>query len=283
MIRQIDGAYIAAQVRLVRQLHRGSILILEGERDAAVFEELVGKDCCDIEIGFGKANVVDALDRLEDEGFPGVVGIIDADFHRLIAKQYHLENLLLTDKHDLDLTIFASKAFDKYIREHADKRLCEEVFSADLVAVRDRVLKAALPLSCCRLVSEFRRLRLNFNDLRLDELVSEDDLSIDCDELISRVLQRSSGRCTEANLKAYVQRELLKQHDAYQLTNGHDAAAILGIALRKLIGHRRVPQTWGSEIEAGLRLAFDREKAEDTEIISDLKQWGANSVGYRIF
>lgn len=76
MIKQIDGAYVAAQVRLVRQVHKGAILILEGETDALIFDELIDKNSCEIEIGFGKSNVVDALDRLEDEGFTGIVAVM---------------------------------------------------------------------------------------------------------------------------------------------------------------------------------------------------------------
>jgi Protein of unknown function (DUF4435) len=283
MIKQIDGAYVAAEVRFVRQLHKGTILILEGETDALIFDELIDRNCCEIQIGFGKSNVIDALDRLEDEGFPGVVAIIDADFDRLIGKKYSLENLYLTDKHDLDLTIFSSKALDKYLREHGDSALCEEISGDNFTAIRELVLTAALPLSCCRFISEYQGLRLNFNDLLLDELVSERDLSVACDELITRLVKRSSTRCTEKQLKDLVQSELVKGHDAYELRNGHDAATILGIALRRLIGRRKHNQTWGREIEAGLRLAFDRNKLNETEILVNLKQWEADNLRYRIF
>lgn len=162
-------------------------------------------------------------------------------------------------------------------------KLYEKIFGDDFDAIRKLVLKAASPLSCCRFISECLGFRLNFNDLELDELVSEDDLSIACDELIVRVVQRSSTPCTERQLKDLVQNELAKQHDAYELTNGHDATAILGIALRKLIGRRRKAQTWGSEIEAGLRLAFDRNKLSDTKIFANLKKWEADHNRYRIF
>jgi hypothetical protein len=214
MLKQIDGYYVAAQIRLFRQTHKGPILILEGETDARVFGYFIDSGVCDIEVAFGKKNVVDALDLLEDDGFPGVVAIIDADFDRLLGKEYQLENLCLTDKHDLDLTIFASSALNRYIVEHADKNLFEREFNSDFSAIRDRVVNASLPLACCRLVSEYRGLNLYFKDLKHEELLSVDDLSTKTDELISKLIGRSSTQCTEANLRTYIATEAANPHYA---------------------------------------------------------------------
>src|SRR5260370_5803223 len=123
MIEHIDGPYVAAQIRLTRQIHKGTILLLEGSTDARVFHRFIDRASCDIEISYGKQNALAALDLLEDEGFPGVVAVVDADFDRIRGTTYSLENLCSTDLHDLDLTIFASAAFDRYVVEHADMDL----------------------------------------------------------------------------------------------------------------------------------------------------------------
>jgi Protein of unknown function (DUF4435) len=283
MIKQIDGAYIAANIRFIRQVHKGTVLLLEGETDARIFDDLIDSNKCQIEIGFGKRNVIDALDRLEDEGFPGVVAIVDADFDRLSGRAYELDGLCLTDKHDIDLTIFSSTAFDKYIFEYADGELCRNVFNSDITTIRTWILKAALPLAYCRFVSELRGLYLNFQDLRFDEFVNQEDLSIKTNGLATILIGRSLTKCTLANLNTYIAGEAAKSHDPYQLANGHDVAGILGIALRKLIGHRREVHTWASEVEAGLRLAFDWDKFKSTEICDFLRKWERRSEPYRVF
>jgi hypothetical protein len=71
MIKAIDGYYVAAQIRMLRQVHKGTVLILEGETDARIFDRFIDLNACRIEIGCGKSNVLEALDLLEDEGFPG--------------------------------------------------------------------------------------------------------------------------------------------------------------------------------------------------------------------
>lgn len=52
---------------------------------------VIDNAACDIEIGFGRKNVMEAIDILEDEGFVGVIGVADADFDRLLGVQTALK------------------------------------------------------------------------------------------------------------------------------------------------------------------------------------------------
>lgn len=282
MIGQIDAHYVAAQVRLVRQADKRTVLVLEGETDARVFDRFIDKEACDIEIGFGRKNVIEAIDLLEDEGFVGVIGVADADFDRLLGVEHNLENLCLTDCHDLDLSIFASSALERYLAEHADPKLLSAACKGDLQEFRRLILTTSLELSCCRLASEKYGLRLYFKDLRHDQYVDL-SLTVDVQLLTNDVIQRSNTRCTVDQLGRLIVAETDADHDLYQLANGHDVAAVLGIALRKLLGARRVEQTWASEIEAGLRLAFDWEAARGTALFGCLRAWEDSNRPHRIF
>ena len=109
------------------------------------------------------------------------------------------------------------------------------------------------------------------------------DLSVDVDQIISVLSQQYWVRCTSSRLKSCVLRESSKELDPYQLANGHDVSAILGIALRKIFGKRRESHTWASEIEAGLRLTFSREDLSQTKIFQIMKKWEFENKSYRIF
>lgn len=283
MIDLIDGAYVAAQIRLVRQVRRGTILLLEGHTDAKLLGRFTNPDTCEIEIGFGKANVIEAIDLLEDEGFQGIVGVVDADFDRLTNVTHSLDNLCVTDVHDLDLMIFLSPSLDRYVAEHGNQERIKKDFLGDLSAIRSKIIDCCLPLSHCRLASSRRKLMLRFNGLKHDELVSQHTLTMDQIMLIKTVTDRSSSTCSPATLLTFMNREAAEQHDPHQLVNGHDTAAILGIALRKLIGDRRDVHTWASEIEAGLRLAFDWEAMVSTGLYQCLRAWEGRNPPYRIF
>jgi hypothetical protein len=283
MLKEVDGAYIAAQIRLLRQVQKGTILILEGETDAKALDSFIDGSTCEIEIAFGKPNVLEALDLLEDEGFPGVVGVVDADFDQLSGTTHSLDNLCVTDVHDLDMMIFKSSAFDKYVAEHGNEDRIATGFQGDSSTVRLKIIECCLPLAYCRLASERRNLRLRFAGLKHEDLVDVDALTMDRGALIATVISRSNTNCAGATLSQFLEYEEARLHDPYQLTNGHDVAAVLGIALRKLIGERRDVHTWASEIEAGLRLAFDWEALTGTGLYQCLRAWEQANTPYRIF
>jgi hypothetical protein len=283
MISQIDGFYIAAQARLLRQVDKRAILLVEGNTDARVLEHFIDPKACDVEIAFGKRNVLTALDLLEEDAFSGLIGLVDADFDRLLGVTYSVENVCLTDHHDLDLTIFASSALGRYVGEHADPDRFEASYDSNLQVLRTAIARSSLPLAICRFVSERDGLRLYFKDLRHEDYVSADDLSVDLNGLVAGIIDRSSTRCTVDQLLRLVAAEGTKNHDTLQLTNGHDVAAFLGIAFRKMLGKKRQQQTWASEIESGLRLALDWGAFVQTKMYDCVRHWEAQNKPYRIF
>jgi hypothetical protein len=274
MIGIVDGFFVAAQVRLLRQVDRRSILIVEGHGDAKALEQFVDDKRCDIEVSFGKKNAIQALDLLEEDGgYPGVVGVVDADFDRIIEVQYPVENICVTDHHDLDLVLFFSGALGRLLREQADEEKMRSVFGANVDALCDFVLERLVSLSCFRFVSERDGLNLYFKDLEYSDFVDLTDLTMDAENLAIAILQRSNTNCSASQLLRLAKVEEGKQHDLKQLTNGHDAAAMLGLALQCLIGARRRMQTWASEIESSLRLAFDWDHFEATNLHAQLRMW----------
>jgi hypothetical protein len=282
MLREIDGHYVAAEIRFLRQVSKGTILVVEGQNDAKVFKRFIDTVSCELEIAFGKRNVCEALDLLEDEGFPGVVGVIDSDFDRLTGTSWGLKNLCVTDVHDLDLMIFLSPALERYLEEYGDVARIKERFEG-VAAVRMTIIGTCLPIACCRLASERRKLRLRFSGLKHEELVCEETLVMDRDALIAAVVARSGSRCTQVTLTQYMAAEMSRNHDPHQLTSGHDAAAVLGIALRKILGDRRDVHTWATEVEAGLRLAFDWNALTGTGLYGCPQAWERDNAPYRIF
>lgn len=268
---------------MLRHSDKRSILLLEGDKDARVFERFIDSSACDIEIGFGKQNVLGALDLLEEEGFQGAIGIIDADFDRLLGATYAIENVCVTDVHDLDLMIFGSLALDRYLREHVDRDLFGKLYQSDIDLLRSEILSKSLRLAYCRFVSERDGLRIYFKDLRHDEFISVDDLTVALSDLTKNLIRRSHTRCTVSQLERLVALEESKNHDPWQITNGHDVAAFLGIGLRRMIGSKKVHQTWSSEVEAGLRLAFDWAAFEATSLHRSVREWEAENKPFRIF
>jgi hypothetical protein len=153
----LDGHSVAADVRMQRQIHKGAFALVEGITDLKRFQKLFGDPACCIVICHSKRNVVDAIDRLYDEGFQGALGFADADFDRITGTHVDHEGILLSRTHDFDLDIACTGALNRYFVE-----VCEEhklgAFGGTIGAVQ-RMLAMLRPLSALRYANQRHGLK----------------------------------------------------------------------------------------------------------------------------
>ena len=159
----------------------------------------------------------------------------------------------------------------------------EKFLAANGGDLRAAIMSSAIPIACARFLSEQQTLRLKFVDLSFSNFISVDDLSCDTAALVHNLLDNSpNARITETELLTKLKIAIAKDYDPRQLCCGHDLMTILGIALRKCIGTQRDVHTWRTEIELGMRLAFDREAFEATTIYRAAKDCEAGTPPYKI-
>ena len=70
MIKYLDAHDIAAEIRFIRQKHKGAILIVEGEKDYRVLARFLSEPDCEIEIAGGKKRRLKHLRFLRTTPFP---------------------------------------------------------------------------------------------------------------------------------------------------------------------------------------------------------------------
>lgn len=274
MMQHMDGRAVAAQVRMERQMHRRrSFIVLEGSNDIKAIKNVIDSEECELVNGYNKQNVIDAINELEEGGTIGVCGIIDSDYDEVLGVTYESEHILPTGYHDLDLLIFFSPALDKYLSVMADEVLLRKAAASADGNIRNLIIQPARILGAYRLASEKEGLSIYFKDMELHELVNDEQLTIK-DHIHEYLVNRSHHpKCGAAQLKAKLDRILAEAVDDTVLCQGHDVATILGIALRKVLSNRKVQQTWGPEIEKGMRLAFDRDAFRKTELCAHMYKW----------
>ena len=283
MFADISGWDIASYVRFARQTHKGAIIIVEGQKDTRALGGIFDPALVNLEISYGKGNLLEALDLLEDEGFEGVLAIADADFDRIDGVVHQLDNLFLADGHDIDMTIATSPALERYLEEFADPDKLE-AFKANCDTTLVEALCGSLAyLSTCRWVSEKNNLMLDFKSLEFD-FINQADLS--CDEVsLRRVLVAGSpATCiTTDQLRQIVEAQSSSKVDQCELCNGHDFCTILGIAMRTLLGKLSGTQTYGSSVEGVLRLTFNFGDLKSTQLFAGLLEWEKENSGYPLF
>ena len=240
MTAYIDGHSIAADVRMQRQVHKGSFLLFEGNTDYKRLKKIVDEGRCCTIICFGKDNVVDAVDRLSDDGTPGILGLVDADFDRVLNRLPVADNLIVSQAHDYDLDIMMTNALDRYFFEVADdaKVKAQAASGAAVTSVFVGVLESLRPLSALRYANEKEQLGYKLTDLDVADFF--DGTTVSVVKLVDVCSQgRFSDAASKQRLSATIAGYAALNMDLYQISSGHDACAAVGIALRDVIGRRK--------------------------------------------
>src|SRR5712691_6321032 len=99
---------VANEIRLKRSQHSGTFFVLEGRDDRLFWERFVDRTTCRIVVAEGKESVCEVVDTLDEDGFKGVIGLVDADFDRLEGRRPTSSNLVIGDSHDLECTLLRS-------------------------------------------------------------------------------------------------------------------------------------------------------------------------------
>ncbi|MCA1381459.1 DUF4435 domain-containing protein [Bradyrhizobium sp. BRP23] len=273
----MDEYDIAQEIRLERQVHKGSFLLLEGDRDIKRFLRFLDPARCSVVNCFGRGNLLGAIAILYDEGFPGVLGLADADFDRLNSTLVEHEGVIYSDGHDFDMDWACKGVLQRYLAEvaHADK--CEAM--GGIEAICDFIHQCAKPLSVLRYISVTQNVKLPMKRVKHHEISK--DAAVDIDLLIDSVAIGPHA-AKAASLKTLVLNHVKKEFDKLQLTNGHDFLAMLGLALQSRLGDRKIQQTWGSEVEIHIRLAYSDEDFLASSIFVAILAWQDENLPYVI-
>jgi len=275
--KELDAYDIAQEIRQERQIHKGSFLLLEGERDIKRFSKFVNLEACSIQNCFGRPNLLGAIEILLDEGFPGILGLADADFDRLNSCMRGNEALIYSETHDFDLDIVNSDVLQRYLEEVGHPEKCAA--HGGCVGIRALIHEGCKPLSVLRYVSHTQNLKYRLDHVR-HRMVCVNG-AVDVSQLVDHV---SAGHLASQSHKEKIAR-LVSQHVRLdyafeQLTNGHDFAALLGLALMEKLGDRKPPQAWSSEVERHLRLAFSAIDFIKMPVFFAIIKWEEDNLPY---
>ena len=101
---------IANEIRMKRSHYHGPFLVVEGRDDRLFLQKFISRDTCNIVVAQNKDTVRYAIRILDDNGFAGALGIVDADFDRIQNIQTGYSNVLMYQHHDLETMLLCSPA-----------------------------------------------------------------------------------------------------------------------------------------------------------------------------
>ena len=272
-----DSNAIANQVRMHRSQHSGAFVLVEGKDDKLFFRRFLDQNLAVVIVADGKEKVCDAIATLDRDQFPGVLGIVDADFDHLEGRTVDSPNVLFTEFHDLECVQLWSAGLEAIITEYgSEKKLTG--FNRDPL---ETLLKAARPIGCLRLHSERKGLALRFKGLSYGNFVERSDLTTDKVKLVNEVKKRSNRADLSDDSLVEVIREIEKaEYDEWQLCSGPDLLGILAIGLRYLFGSQSSGSVDQCFLRRALRLSFGVEVFNQTQIKGLLGNWEKRNTGF---
>ena len=270
----------ANAIRQTRQEHAGCFLVVEGRDDRLFFEQFVDCQDCWVIVEGGKQNVVDVVSILEDDGFPGVVGVVDADFDHFEGISQASDNIIVLETVDLEALLIRSTALD---------RVLVELGSVDKIAkfgasVREALLVAALPIGCLRLHSLRVGLSLTFQGLRYGGCIEVATLVLDVFGLIQEVENRTRRFDLQRDHLAReidIIQESVK--DRWLVCYGADMVEILALSLRSTFGTNSAQAVAPDVVRRCLRLAYQWPDLSGSQLGRDLRAWEARNPTYRVW
>lgn len=269
----------ATDIRLKRQLHNGCFLVVEGRDDRLFFEQFAERRDCRITTANGKENVADVVSILEADRFPGVVGVVDADFDHIEGRDSSSDNLIVLETVDLEALLVRSSALD---------RVLVELGSATKIAgfgmgVREALAEAAATIGCLRLYSLRSGLRLRFQGLRYGRFVDKWSLTIDIHALIREVMDRSQrSDLLFEDVSQQIASLRSSVDDRWLVCCGADMVEILALGLRSALGTNNARDVEPTVVRKCLRLAFQAIDLESSRLGRDLREWEVRNSEFRV-
>jgi len=253
-------------------------ILLEGESDIKFFRKIFNIDLTDTTAINGKEKLKNILIILL-ENHNNIIGIKDADFDNLENSEV-IENLFITDFHDIEIEMIKTGAFDSILSEFSTKE-CYEKFKLEL---KDNVYEIAMILGYLRWYNERKGQNiLFFKGLNFNEFVEKGDctLIVDEDKLFEAVISHTKKKENSLNITVDELKEeiqILKEisEDRLQICCGHDLTKLISMIFKANMNNEK--------IEEALRLSYRFEYFKDTKLYTDLKNWlEENSFSLEVF
>ncbi len=243
-----------------------SFILLEGDTDIRLFRKLFNLNNCKVEnIPGGNKKLEECVQTLVNI-YPLIVGIRDADFIRINETEYSLNNMFLTDLHDIEITMLNFEPIlNAIVFEYSS------IDKDQHVNFRNNLLDTIKHISYLKLLNDKENLELTFSS-GFQDLISFANQKIDLEQYLARVIAKSPNAAIKDKdvLKERVISIEQSDPDLLQITNGHD---ILNSFAKYFREEEKRNGISGETLEASLRMLFNCDFFRQTELFQQLSNW----------
>ena len=265
---------LVAEIKMRRTLHKGSFLVLEGKDDIRFWTSRCHPSCRLID-GNGKNNVVRGLQRLDEIGFAGVLGLVDSNHDHLAGRPMVSANIVATDAHDLECLMCMSSALESALAEFGDREKVDRFERETGEDVRTALLSRGLAFGRLRWAT--RQVDPSIASLPVRRFVEEESWTVAADRLFAEAADLQG--IDESILRHRVAQ--LPSADPWHVVRGHELIELLRIGFRRKLGD--LPTSIGvKDIGRVLRAAMREEDLRSTAMWRGMRQWEASNMPFRV-
>jgi hypothetical protein len=215
------------------------------------------------------------VEMLDAGGFVGHVGLIDKDFGEILNEEIGSDNIIFTDKNDLEVTIFASDVFERFVAEYCNIRILGAFEEGKGESVREALIRIASITGALRCLSKLEGWNLRFDQMSF-MFEQRRDIEIIIHQQIGHLRGRSQGTTMPSNEQ--VETLYMRFRDAYpgaiRYVSGHDLCEIICKGVHDVFGRAHVELKRSAiAVEEVFRAAFSVENFRATALYQHLKAW----------
>lgn len=267
-------------------------VIVEAKSDEILFRKLLHARCMFFAVQ-GWENVLDMLFDAEKYKIDTVIGIIDADFKRIMGFTFP-ENLFLTDYHDVEMMLAHSEAWNNVLNHFCDREKLQKFEQQTKKHILYFLLELIKPIAILRFLNIRDDLKFIFkiqkagkyDYIKYKDFVDANNMALNRNDLLKAVENKSNLPNFFKNNPDYIveYEALLKEDlDLSEWGNGHDLLNIVSISLEKVIANKSSSSTVSSEkLEELLAIAYRLSDFAQTALYSDLQKWQSNHLNTQL-
>ena len=286
--------YRTANAIMQNKSFDGYYVIVEGMKDYKVYQKFFNEDEIIIKEAFGKYKVVEVLNILTERGFKNKIGIVDSDFSQVLAPREIIDNLFVTDDHDIEIMIIKTKALETVVNLYCSKSRIKEFEKLNKKTIREILFLIGREIGFLKFANKMHDLGLLFkpkqaegNQIRYKHFVDDKDLKyLGKDRLIEAVFNFSQSKSKNIKAKDIIREKFNEisaiDFDVTHIVNGHDLSNILLILMKNVLKSSNKMLFDFNSVEDSLILAYQFSDFQNTNLFKDLKEW-SDSVGCSLF
>ena len=251
-------------------------LIVEGETDEKLFQDLTNEDYCTVFSVGNKDAVISMMTRLMYEGKGDcVIGIVDNDQTRLFSEKLPF-HVVYTDTNDIETMILWSDAFYTVARHLFKPSKTPNKQAID--DIRKKLVERAMPISEMRIIDKRKHWGLSFKDLNYGKFIKKANLDYEGDKKLIEKLKAVSQKPHVDEAVALEGLKNLRQerHPAPMILVGHDLTKVIAHSLANCYGKSSTKDFDNEQVELFFRSSYSPEHFRRTQLranIVEMMSW----------